>query len=310
MDLLAALTEDWTPGPELARRLGKSRQAVAKEVRRLLAAGYPIERSRRGYRLLPGAPVPANVLPKLRGRFGRPYRYHGTLPSTQDELRRLAEAGAPEGTVVLAERQTAGRGRRGRRWESPGGGLYFSVLLRPALGLDRLPLLPLAAGVGLVRAAGVGGLKWPNDLVVFSGGGFRKLGGVLLEAEVLGEELHYALLGVGLNVAEEGLPEGAAGLGRFFPRARRDELLARVLWELERAVDLLGDPEAFVRVYKLHSTTLFRPVHARWVGEPIRGVAVDVEPTGALVVRTRSGRRKRVTAGEVELVGRVSEVMG
>ncbi|HFB39296.1 MAG TPA: bifunctional biotin--[acetyl-CoA-carboxylase] synthetase/biotin operon repressor, partial [Oceanithermus sp.] len=158
--------------------------------------------------------------------------------------------------------------------------------------------------------AGVGGLKWPNDLVVFSGGGFRKLGGVLLEAEVLGEELHYALLGVGLNVAEEGLPEGAAGLGRFFPRARRDELLARVLWELERAMDLLDDPEVFVRVYKLHSTTLFRPVHARWVGEPIRGVAVDVEPTGALVVRTRSGRRKRVTAGEVELVGRVSEVMG
>jgi len=310
VELLAALTEEWTPGPELARRLGKSRQAVAKEAARLAEAGVPVEVSKRGYRVAPGAPVPGNVVPKLKGRFGRPYHYHGTLTSTQDALRSLAEAGAPEGTVVLAERQTAGRGRRGRRWESPGGGLYFSLLLRPALPLDRLPLLPLAAGVGLVRAVGVGGLKWPNDLLAFVDGSFKKLGGVLLEAEVLGEEIHYALLGVGLNVAEEGLPEEGAGLLRFFPGVRRDELLVRVLFALEHALAELADPEAFVRTYKLHSLTLFRPVYARWVGEPIAGVAVDVEPTGALVVRTQRGRRKRVTAGEVALVGRVSEVMG
>lgn len=308
MDLLAVLSEAWTPGPELAKSLGKTRQAVAKEAQRLKALGFPIESSRSGYRVIPGSPVPQNVLPKLKGRFGRLYHYFGTLKSTQDELRRLAEAGAPEGTVVLAERQTAGRGRRGRRWESPGGGLYFSLLLRPAYPLDRLPLLPLAAGVGLVRAAGVGGLKWPNDLVAFVDGELKKLGGVLLEAEVLGEELHYALLGVGLNVAERGLPEEAAGIERFFPEARRDELLVRVLYEIEQAIAELGDPESFIKRYKLHSLTLFRPVFARWVGEPIVGVAVDVETSGALVVRTKSGRRKRVTAGEVSLVERVSEV--
>ena len=308
MDLLAVLSEAWTPGPELAKSLGKTRQAVAKEAQRLKALGFPIESSRSGYRVIPGSPVPQNVLPKLKGRFGRPYHYFGTLKSTQDELRRLAEAGAPEGTVVLAERQTAGRGRQGRRWQSPGGGLYFSLLLRPAYPLDRLPLLPLAAGVGLVRAAGVGGLKWPNDLSVFVDGELKKLGGVLLEAQVLGEELHYALLGVGLNVAEGGLPDEAAGLLRFLPGARRDELLVRALYEIERALAELENPEGFIKRYKLHSLTLYRPVFARWVGEPISGVAVDVEPTGALVVRTKSGRKKRVTAGEVSLVERVSEV--
>lgn len=221
MDLLPALTETWQSGEALARRLGKTRQAVAKAASRLAAEGFPIERGKQGYRLAPGTPAPQNLGPRLKGRFGRPYRYLGTVTSTQDELRNLAEAGAPEGAVVLAEVQTAGRGRRGRRWESPGSGLYFSLLLRPRSPLSALALLPLAAGVALARAAGVGGLKWPNDLVVpLSSEGesaWAKLGGILLEADILGEEIRYALLGVGLNVAEAGLPQGAAGLARFFP---------------------------------------------------------------------------------------------
>ena len=304
MDLLAALSEAWTPGPRLAARLGVSRQAVARAVRRLARQGYPVERSRRGYRLAPGTPAPAAVRAKLRGRFGRPYRYLGTVSSTQDVLRRMAEEGAPEGTVVLAERQTAGRGRRGRVWASPGGGLYFSLLLRPREPLERLPLLPLAAGLAAARAAGVGGLKWPNDLVVWREG-WRKLGGVLLEAEILAEEVTYALLGVGLNVAEEGLPPGAAGLWGFFPGLRRDELLVRLLFELERAYRALADPEALLKAYALHSTTLYRRVRAEWVGEPVEGVAVGLDQGGALWVLEASGHRRRVTTGEVHLVEKV-----
>ncbi len=306
MDLLPALTEAWQSGEALARRLGKSRQAVAKAASRLADEGFPLERGRRGYRLAPGVPAPQNLRPRLKGRFGRPYRYLGTVTSTQDELRALAEAGAPEGAVVLAEVQTAGRGRRGRRWESPGAGLYFSLLLRPKAPLSALALLPLAAGVALARAAGVGGLKWPNDLVVpLLDGGFgrwAKLGGVLLEADVLGEEIRYALLGVGLNVAETGLPEGAAGLARFFPGLRRDVLLARLLFELERAYALLDDPEALLSAYEVHSLTLLRRVEVRWVGGVVEGVAEAILEGGALKVR--SGRRGRVvTAGDVSLVG-------
>ena len=308
MDLLAVLGEEWTPGTLIAERFGVSRQAVLRVAKRLATLGYPVERSRRGYRLAPGSPSPANVEPKLRGRFGRPYRYLPAVSSTQDALRELAEAGAPEGAVVVAERQTAGRGRRGRRWESPGGGLYLSVLLRPRIPLERLPLVPLAAGVAVARAAGVGGLKWPNDLVALVGGSWRKLGGVLLEAEILGEELKYVLLGVGLNVAEEELPEGAAGLRRFFPEARRDELLVRVLAELERAYPLLSDPDHLLELYALHSATLLRRVEARWLSGPVSGVAVGLDAGGALLVRQPGGRRKRVTAGEVSLVEATKEV--
>ncbi len=303
MDLLAALDEAWTPGTVLARRLGVSRQAVQRAADRLAREGYPVERSRRGYRLAPGAPVPGAVLPKLRGRFGRPYRYLGTVTSTQDVLRKLAEEGAPEGTVVLAERQTAGRGRRGRTWVSPGGGLYFSLLLRPRLPLDRLPLMPLAAGLAMARAAGAGGLKWPNDLVLWRGE-WKKLGGVLLEAEILAEEVTYALLGVGINVAEAGLPPEAAGLAAVYPGLRRDELLVRLLAELERAYRALADPEALLEAYALHSVTLYRRVRADWVGDPVEGVAVGFDEGGALWVL--SGRhRRRVTTGEVRLVERI-----
>lgn len=311
MDLLPALTETWQSGEALARRLGKTRQAVAKAASRLAAEGFPIERGKQGYRLAPGTPAPQNLGPRLKGRFGRPYRYLGTVTSTQDELRNLAEAGAPEGAVVLAEVQTAGRGRRGRRWESPGSGLYFSLLLRPRSPLSALALLPLAAGVALARAAGVGGLKWPNDLVVpLSSEGesaWAKLGGILLEADILGEEIRYALLGVGLNVAEAGLPQGAAGLARFFPGLRRDVLLARLLFELERAYALLDDPEALLSAYEVHSLTLSRRVEVRWVGGVVEGVAEAVLPDGALKVR--SGRRGRVvTAGDVSLVGGLPRV--
>ncbi len=147
--------------------------AVSKEARKLLAEGYPVEASRRGYRILPGTPLPHLFQPQ--GRLGRPYRYLGRVGSTQDVLRAWAEEGAPEGALVLAEVQEKGRGRRGRPWESrPGASLTFSLLLRPSLPLPALGLLPLLSGLALREAVGVGGLKWPNDLLAPDG---RKLAG-------------------------------------------------------------------------------------------------------------------------------------
>lgn len=297
--LLELLSEDWQPGPALARRLGVSRQAVHQAARKLAAEGYPVEHGPLGFRLAPGAPAPQLLLPRLRGRFGRAYRYLGRVASTQDALRTWAETGAPEGALVLAETQTAGRGRQGRRWESPGGGLYFSLLLRPRTGLGALPLLPLAAGVGLAWGLGVGGLKWPNDLLDPR---FKKLAGVLLEAEVLGEEVRHVLLGVGINVEPRGLPPGAAALKHYFPEARRHEVLARVLLALEHALPLVEDKEALADAWRRAALTLGRRVRVRWVGGVLEGLAEDLREDGALVLRLKNGKRKAVTAGDVELV--------
>ncbi|MGC8968790.1 MAG: biotin--[acetyl-CoA-carboxylase] ligase [Thermus sp.] len=288
--LLDLLTESWQSGEALARALGVSRAAVSKEARRLLAEGYPVEVSRRGYRILPGTPLPHLFRPP--GRLGRPYRYLGRVGSTQDVLRAWAEEGAPEGALVLAEGQERGRGRRGRSWEScPGASLTFSLLLRPHLPLPSLSLLPLLAGLALREAVGVGGLKWPNDLLTEDG---RKLAGVLLEAKAEGEEVSYALLGVGVNVAWA--PEGAAFLGEFVPLSRR-EVLEGFLLRLEALLPLLQTPEALLERYRKASCTLSRRVRVRTGKGVVEGLAEEVLPDGSLLVGG-----VRVEAGEVELL--------
>jgi BirA family biotin operon repressor/biotin-[acetyl-CoA-carboxylase] ligase len=290
MGLLDLLDETYQRGETLADRLGVSRAAVSKEAKRLLAEGFPVEVGRRGYRIRPGTPLPHLFQPE--GRLGKPYRYLGRVGSTQDILRAWAEAGAPEGALVLAEVQERGRGRRGRPWESrPGESLTFSLLLRPALPLSALSLLPLLAGLALFEAVGLGGLKWPNDLLSEDG---RKLGGILLEAKAEGEEVAYALLGVGVNVAWA--PEGAASLQEFGPYSRREVLLA-FLRRLEALLPLLEDPEALLARYRQASCTLGRRVRVETPKGVVEGVAQEVLPDGSLLVGG-----VRVGAGEVALL--------
>jgi BirA family biotin operon repressor/biotin-[acetyl-CoA-carboxylase] ligase len=290
MGLLDLLDETYQRGETLADRLGVSRAAVSKEAKRLLAEGFPVEVGRRGYRISPGTPLPHLFQPE--GRLGKPYRYLGRVGSTQDILRAWAEAGAPEGALVLAEVQERGRGRRGRPWESrPGESLTFSLLLRPALPLSALSLLPLLAGLALFEAVGLGGLKWPNDLLAPDG---RKLAGVLLEAKAEGEEVAYALLGVGVNVAWA--PEGAASLQEFGPYSRREVLLA-FLRRLEALLPLLEDPEALLARYRQASYTLGRRVRVETPKGVVEGVAQEILPDGSLLVGG-----VRVGAGEVALL--------
>lgn len=300
--LLPLLTETPQSGERLAAALGVGRVSVNTLARALLAQGYPVVVSRRGYALEAGTPAPH--LPG--GALNRAYRYLGTVGSTQDELRAWAADAAdpaPAGAVVLAEQQTAGRGRRGRVWEGPAGSggrnLTFSVLL-PPLDLDRLPLLPLAAGVALAevtrRAAGVGGLKWPNDLLAPDG---RKLAGLLLEADLRGEEVSRAVLGVGLNVGAA--PAGAAHLHEFAPELRRDVLLLALLdalntWLTAPAPHILGAWEEL-------SVTLGRPVRVQTQLGVVSGVAQVLGPDGALLVQVGDGPLRRVTAGDVQLIG-------
>src|SRR5262245_61758122 len=134
----------------------------------------------------------------------------GRVASTNDEAAARARAGAPHGTVVVAEEQTRGRGTRGRAWWSPPGGRYLSAILRCDLPPAAMPPLTLAAGVGVcdaVRALGVAaGLKWPNDVVVARAGGLRKLAGVLVEAATRSDRVEHAIVGIGLNVGAAAVP--------------------------------------------------------------------------------------------------------
>ena len=307
--LLPLLTDHPQSGDDLGRALDLGRVTVNTLARRLQEDGVPVLISRAGYALEPGTPAPGLV--PLRGQFGRALRYRGTVTSTQDEVRFWADSErgpAPHGAVVIAERQTAGRGRRGRVWGTPHGTLAFSVLLREALSLADLVRMPLAAGVALhaaCTALGVPcGLKWPNDLLtpLHPVAGGRKLAGILLEADLRGEEARRAVLGIGINVADA--PPGAAHLHESVPHLTRAEVLAEVLFQLE---DWLARPApAVLAAWKAASLTLGRPVRVVTAHAVVEGVARDLDEYGNLLVETAAGPQT-VSAGDVQLVGTFGE---
>lgn len=299
-DLLDLLGETFQSGASLGRKLGLSRVAVYKQVMKLRREGYPVEvRRGRGYRLAPGTPSPGLLAGRLRGSYGRAYRYLGRVDSTQDELRRWAESGAPEGAVVVAEEQTAGRGRRGRSWTSPpGAGLYVSLLLRSRLASADLLRLSLAAGVAVVETTGVGGLKWPNDVLAPDG---RKLAGVLVEAQFRGEESEAVYLGVGINVHASALPPEAAYLEEFSAGRRRVDVLVQLLDRLEFWCPKVADAAAVCEAWRRRSCMLGRTVCVVTPAQMLEGVAEDVEEDGRLRLRDAEGRIHRLGAGEVSL---------
>jgi BirA family biotin operon repressor/biotin-[acetyl-CoA-carboxylase] ligase len=303
---------DPVSGEYLAAQLGLSRAAVWKRVHRLKAQGYVIEGSpRRGYRLLavPDKLLPAEVLQGLQARvFKGPVHHFETLDSTNNLAKELAARGAPEGTVVVAEAQTGGRGRLGREWYSPPGvGLYVSLVLRPMLPPMDLPQLTLTTAVAVFRAirrvAGVApGIKWPNDLLLHG----KKLGGVLTEMETESDCIRYVVVGLGLNVNTPGFPAGLAATatsltlaaGRAFSRV---DLLKAWLEEFDELYDRFLN-QGFAPIleeWKGLTVTLGRAVTVRQGPREISGLALDVAPDGALLLRTANGEIVRVISGEI-----------
>jgi BirA family transcriptional regulator, biotin operon repressor / biotin---[acetyl-CoA-carboxylase] ligase len=218
--------------------------------------------------------------------------------STQDEAHRLAAAGAPAGTAIVAERQTAGRGSRGRRWDSPAGGLWMSVISRPAAAAG-VELLSLRAGLATAVALdGLGGLprvelKWPNDVLL----GGSKVGGILCEARWQGEALAWAAVGIGLNVRNRP-PAGARLPGTRLAEWRADltpdDVLRALLAELHDLAaggPTLARPElvAWGRRDWLRGRTLHRPVAGT-----VEGIAAD----GALRVRRADATLELVRSGD------------
>jgi len=245
-----------------------------------------------------GAPAAGRVL-------GRSVIALGEVASTQIELARLAAEGAPEGTVITAEHQTAGRGRRGRAWwDAPGSSLLCSVLLRPRLTAAQAPLLSPMAAVALAEAVVArtrveASIRWPNDVLV----GEAKLAGILAEAAIDGRgQLRHVLLGMGINLEQTEFP---ADLGQpatslrlaAGARVARGELLDELLGALDRwyARVQAGEVEALRRAW-LARARLGGPVR---LADGRRGTASGLDADGALLVDLDGGGRERVMAAEL-----------
>lgn len=259
------------------------------------------------------------VLPHLPTRWlGRPYTYYETIPSTNDRLKELAAQGEgepPAGTVLLADYQSAGRGRLNRRWESPPGvSLMFSLLLRPDWPAQQLLWLTMLASLAAVEAAEAQiaiplGIKWPNDLLLLQDGAWYKWGGLLLEGNVgQNGRLSQVIIGMGLNVnlSAAQLPEGITPVSSLTlvagrPLDRRAlllDLLARLEAGYERA-DAGQSPQP---AWRDRLITLGQPVTVSQPGKPLlAGLAYDVDAWGQLLVQTENGQIQTIAAGDVSL---------
>lgn len=237
--------------------------------------------------------------------FGRRILYLSSTGSTMDVARAEAEAGAREGTLVLAEEQTAGRGRFQRTWVSPAGkNLYFTLILRPEA--QRLRSLSIGAALAICQAVEeIAGLepriKWPNDVRV----GERKLAGILIEGETSGQTPRYALVGIGVNVnydveeAQE-IAAIATSLKRELGREMdRELLLAAVLNRFERLYhEATG---SVLEAWRARLETLGRRVRVALGGETYEGLATGVDGSGNLLLELEDGRTLTLEAGEVTL---------
>jgi BirA family biotin operon repressor/biotin-[acetyl-CoA-carboxylase] ligase len=249
-------------------------------------------------------PLPARI--PARGPFGAAFAFHPSVGSTNDLARAAAAQGAPEGLVIAADEQTAGRGRHGRRWESPpGASLLCSILLRPDLPPSLAPragtYVALAAATAIEEATGIPiALKWPNDLLV----GGRKVAGVLAESGSMAEHLDFVVVGLGLNVHWH--PDDPtttaldAAAGRIL--ARRDLLVALLTHLARWRPHLEPDPrDRLLGAWRGRLVTLGRAVVVRGPDLALEGRAVRVERDGGLVVRDAAGAEHVVHAADVTL---------
>jgi len=235
-----------------------------------------------------------------------------TVDSTNTVAMELGEKDALHGTVVVADRQTKGRGRLGREWVSPTGNIYMSILLRPTVTPADAALLTITAAVACVRALREATglqveIKWPNDLMV-SG---KKLGGILTEMKSRGPRVLFAVVGIGINLnsrAADFSPELSATAtslrvetGGKIPKTA---LISRILSEIRFWYDELtqGDRDRILDEWRRLSSTLGRDVRITSVNETFEGVAETLDKEGRLIVRLSSGIRKVVSAGDVAMV--------
>ena len=317
-EILKALreAEGFLSGQELCERLCVSRTAVWKAVTRLKEEGYEIESvQNRGYRLLRESDVitEAEIGSRLRTKvMGRNCLCFTETDSTNIQARLSAEQGAPHGTLVCAETQSAGRGRRGRVWNSPPGeAVYMSLILRPQIRPEHASMLTLVMGLAAADACRkLTGtdvrLKWPNDLVIDG----KKAAGILTEMSAEMDCIHYVVTGIGINVNTQEFPEDlpqAVSLrmatGRNFSRA---ELIALCMERFEVYYEIFEKTEDLRLLKEEYGKLLVNTGREVCVLEPsgsYTGTALGISDKGELLVRRADGTVEAVYAGEVSVRG-------
>jgi BirA family biotin operon repressor/biotin-[acetyl-CoA-carboxylase] ligase len=307
--------QDFVSGAELSGSLGITRAALWKRINSLRSRGFRIEGSKgRGYKLSGTPELSAEEIRlSAKGELGREVVLLERVDSTNDLAMDLALRGRPHGAVVVADSQSRGRGRLGRRWASPAGvNIYMSVILRPEIQPKDATLLTVASSVACASAVrkltGLNaGIKWPNDIVVSR----RKLGGILLEMRSEPDRVVFAVVGIGMNVnirsggfPPDVRPVATSILMETGRRLKRPLLIAGILDELDGELKALkGEGSApLLNKWRSLSVTIGKRVRVETAREIFTGLALDIDEEGLLVVKAVDGGLRTVSSGDLTML--------
>ena len=305
--------DGYISGQELCGQFHVSRTAVWKVMKQLEAEGYEIEAVRnRGYRLKTAEDILSReeILSSMKGQWaGKEVLYFDETDSTNTEAKKAAENGAPHGTLTVAERQTGGKGRRGRTWDSPGGtGIFMSLVLRPDMAPVHASMLTLVAALaaarGIEQCAQVKPLiKWPNDIVING----RKVCGILTEMSAGPDCINYVVTGIGINVNMEQFPEeirqvAASIYTESGKKIRRSVLISAVMEAFEEYYGVFmktADMSGLLEEYNGKLANCGRTVRVLDPAGEYSGTAQGINSLGELLVETEDKAVKTVISGEV-----------
>ncbi len=309
--------DGYISGQELCNRFGVSRTAVWKAINQLKEAGYEIEaQQNKGYRLMaaPDLMTEAEIKSLMHTEWvAKEVLYFDTIDSTNTKAQELAEKGYQSGTLVVADKQESGKGRRGRSWVSPSGtGIFMTLMIKPDINPNNASMLTLVAALAVAKAiTSVTGeealIKWPNDIVVNG----KKVCGILTEMNAQFDYINHIVVGIGINVHNESFPEEISQMASSLmieaggKRFHRAQIIAETMAYFEQYYDTFlktQDLSALVREYDKLLVNRNKSVRVLDPKEPFDGKAMGITPKGELIV-DKWESRKLVSSGEVSVRG-------
>lgn len=309
--------DGYISGQELCNQFGVSRTAVWKAINQLKEAGYEIEaQQNKGYKLMaaPDLMTEAEIKSLMHTEWvAKEVLYFDTIDSTNTKAQELAEKGYPSGTLVVADKQESGKGRRGRSWVSPSGtGIFMTLMIKPDINPNNASMLTLVAALAVAKAiTSVTGeealIKWPNDIVING----KKVCGILTEMNAQFDYINHIVVGIGINVHNESFPEEISQMASSLmieaggKRFHRAQIIAETMSYFEQYYDTFlktQDLSALVREYDELLVNRNKSVRVLDPKEPFDGKAMGITPKGELIVDTWESR-KLVSSGEVSVRG-------
>lgn len=310
-------TDGYISGQELCNKFGVSRTAIWKVMKQLKEAGYNIEaQQNKGYHIVSAPDVmdAAELKSIWKPKWvGCEILYFDSIDSTNTKAQELAEKGYPSGTLVVADKQIAGKGRRGRNWESPSGcGIFMTLMLKPDINPNNASMLTLVSALAVAKAlADITGkdakIKWPNDIVIDG----RKVCGILTEMSAQFDYINNIVIGIGINVNNSSFPEEISATASSLrllsggKKYRRAEIIEKIMEYFEKYYSIFLETEdlsALVNEYDAMLVNMKRQVKVLDPKEPFDGTAMGITKTGELIVDTWESR-KLVSSGEVSVRG-------